>query len=80
MKYRKIKKNLTKLEALEIKQKVQNEIETCYEFLATIDNLNNGIISVVLVAEYGNIENAKMHHLKKIQWCKKRLEDLKQYT
>ncbi len=80
MKYRKIKKELTHIEALQKIEIAKMQMQNCQE---AIDSWQNekpvGIIACVIVSEFGSTENAIEANKQKINWCNERINDLKRF-
>ena len=80
MKYRAIKKQLTVAEALEKTEIAKCQIEVNLEFINTVQTTEpTGIISIVMLQEFGSKENAIKKTCLKIEWLKQRIEDLKRF-
>ena len=80
MKYRAIKKQLTAAEAKEKTEIAKIQIEVNLEFIDTLKKQEPaGIISIVILQEFGSKENAIEKTCLKIEWLKQRIEDLKRF-
>jgi len=80
MKYRKIKKQLTKEEAKNELQKALCNIENLEESIYTwLNEKPTGIIACVIATEFGNLENAIQNNRNKIAWNLERINDLKRF-
>lgn len=80
MQYRKIKKQLTSQEAQNEIEKVLCNIANFQEAILTWQRGVKGIILCVIEKEFGSVENAIKLNTDKIEWCIKRIEDLKTFT
>ena len=77
MKYRKIKKQLTPLEAKEKIEITKTQIENCQEAIDTWQKEKPvGIVAYVITTEFGSVEKAIEANIDKINWCKERINDL----
>ena len=77
MKYRKIKKQLTPLEAKEKIEITKTQIENCQEAIDTWQKEKPvGIVACVITSEFGSVEKAIEANIDKINWCKERINDL----
>jgi hypothetical protein len=79
MNYRKIKKQLTSQEAQNEIEKVLCNMQNFQEAILTWQRGVKGIILCVIEKEFGSIENAIKLNTDKIEWCIKRIEDLKTF-
>ena len=77
MKYRKIKKALTKQEALQKIEIAKMQMQNCQEAIDTWQNEKPvGIVACVITTEFGSVEKAIEHNKQKINWCNERINDL----
>jgi hypothetical protein len=79
MQYRKIKRQLTSQEAQNEIEKVLCNIANFQEAILTWQREVKGIILCVIEKEFGSVENAIKVNTDKIEWCIKRIEDLKTF-
>jgi len=77
MKYRKIKKALTKQEALQKIEIAKMQMQNCQEAIDTWQKEKPvGIIACVIVSEFGSVEKAIEVNTQKINWCNEIINDL----
>jgi hypothetical protein len=79
MNYRKIKKQLTSQEARDEIEKVLCNMQNFQEAILSWQNGVSGIVLCVIEKEFGSVENAIKVNTDKIEWCIKRMEDLKTF-
>ncbi len=79
MNYRKIKKQLTNQEARDEIEKVLCNMQNFQEAILSWQNGASGIVLCVIQAEFGSVENAIKVNTDKIEWCIKRIDDLKTF-
>jgi len=79
MNYRKIKKQLTSQEAQNEIEKVLCNMQNFQEAILSWQNGVSGIVLCVIQTEFGSVENAIKVNTDKIEWCIKRIEDLKTF-
>ena len=79
MQYRKIKKQLTSQEAQNEIEKVLCNMQNFQEAILSWQNGVSGIVLCVIEKEFGSVENAIKVNTNKIEWCNKRIDDLKTF-
>ena len=80
MKYRKLRKTLTKEEAQNKIQSTKMMIETLQEAIHTWqNNAPVGIIACVIQSEFGSVQKAIDYNQNKIEWCNQKIKDLTRF-